>query len=242
MRIRTQVTHLQILKHTVAHCFQKGWLIPGFWDISIYWNHYYLKCNKSKIKISPQLQHPVLATPISPEANRTVIHRPRVSLAGVLFALREPPLISLTTTAPEDTQLELSASRGWIPAKHFAHTLILLYIPNGGFSQRHSVKVMTVIRQVRLLILEFKWTFRDLLNYAFVFPNSLPISFQQEDICVLVPFDFEREKDLVVFYLYSAQTVTEGDQVLTTDITIPIYFFILLLSFMLQQLWTEGIS
>lgn len=140
MRIGTQVTHLQILKHTVANYFQKSCSIPDFWNISICLNHYYLKCNKSKIKISPQLQHPVLATPVSPEANRTVIHHPRVSLAGVLFALRKPPLLSLITMALEDTQLELSASRGWIPAKYFAHTLILLYIPDGGFSQHRSVK------------------------------------------------------------------------------------------------------
>lgn len=156
MRIGTQVTHLQILKHTVAHYFLKGWSIPGFWNISICLNHYYLKCNKSKIKIFPQLQHPVLATPISLEVNRIVIHHSRVSLAGVLFALREPPLLSLITMAPADTQLELSASCGWIPAKYFAHTLILLCIPEGGFSQHHSVQVMTVIRQVRLLILEFR--------------------------------------------------------------------------------------
>lgn len=156
MRIRTQVTHLQILKYTVVHYFQKGWSIPGFWNISICLNHYYLKCNESKIKISPQLQHSVLATPISPEANRIVIHHPRVSLAGVLFALREPPLLSLITMAPEDTQLELSASCGWIPAKYFAHTLILLCIPEGGFSQHHSGQVTTVMRQVCLLILEFR--------------------------------------------------------------------------------------
>lgn len=88
MRIRTQITHQQILKHTVAHYFQKGLSIPNFWNIYICINHYYLKCNKSKIKISPWLLYPVLATPISPEANRIVIHRPRVSLSGDLVALR----------------------------------------------------------------------------------------------------------------------------------------------------------
>lgn len=112
MRIRTQVTHLQILKHTVAHYFQKGRSIPGFWNISICLNHYCLKCNKSKIKkylLSSNtlfLQLPFLLKP----TEQSFITR--VSLAGVLFALREPSLLSLITMAPEDTQLELSASRG----------------------------------------------------------------------------------------------------------------------------------